>query len=267
MRYDLEMGFSRGLYPGWFFPGSTTRNWRDARFGKKRGVYLGDVRRIHLERITISLRRRSRRATAWFLMPVIPIRRRRADGFTPLKNAERGHSWSFGHGDLDYNPHSHWRQAVENQRRGTGPPVAPDLRRGETTVSPADRVGSSRLRGPVDDDYRAGRARPMMAASGLRRCLSRVAEKWRVGVLPDYASSSDQNGRNSPLALGELKNHLTGAVILPVKRAKPFAARSDRATGDSPRATAAGGWWRRRVKTRLGSQTPLLQVRRRPFRS
>ncbi|HEY3915919.1 MAG TPA: peptidase U32 family protein, partial [Verrucomicrobiae bacterium] len=44
-RYDLEMGFSRGLYTGWF-RGNNNQELAHARFGKKRGVYLGAVSRI-----------------------------------------------------------------------------------------------------------------------------------------------------------------------------------------------------------------------------
>ncbi len=44
-RYDLEMGFSRGLYTGWF-GGVNNQELVHARFGKKRGVYLGEVRRV-----------------------------------------------------------------------------------------------------------------------------------------------------------------------------------------------------------------------------
>ncbi len=41
-RYDMEMAFSRGLYTGWF-RGTNNRELVHARFGKKRGVYLGQV--------------------------------------------------------------------------------------------------------------------------------------------------------------------------------------------------------------------------------
>ncbi|MBD1912877.1 U32 family peptidase [Leptolyngbya sp. FACHB-8] len=51
-RYDLEMAFSRGLYTGWF-EGINNQELVHARFGKKRGVYLGDVTRIQGDRITI----------------------------------------------------------------------------------------------------------------------------------------------------------------------------------------------------------------------
>jgi putative protease len=53
-RYDLEMGFSRGLYTGWF-KGINNQDLVHARFGKKRGVYLGEVRRVQSERVFIKL--------------------------------------------------------------------------------------------------------------------------------------------------------------------------------------------------------------------
>jgi putative protease len=45
-RYKLEMAFSRGLYTGWF-GGINNQRLVHARFGKKRGVFLGEVEDIH----------------------------------------------------------------------------------------------------------------------------------------------------------------------------------------------------------------------------
>jgi U32 family peptidase len=53
-RYDLEMGFSRGLYTGWF-RGINNQELAHARFGKKRGVYLGEVTRVQRDRVFIKL--------------------------------------------------------------------------------------------------------------------------------------------------------------------------------------------------------------------
>ena len=44
-RYQLEMAFSRGLYTGWF-EGIDNQALVHARFGKKRGVFLGEVTRV-----------------------------------------------------------------------------------------------------------------------------------------------------------------------------------------------------------------------------
>jgi len=53
-RYDLEMAFSRGLYTGWF-RGINNQELAHARFGKKRGVYLGEVKRIQGGRVFLEL--------------------------------------------------------------------------------------------------------------------------------------------------------------------------------------------------------------------
>ncbi|MDB6038405.1 MAG: yhbU [Verrucomicrobiales bacterium] len=53
-RYDLEMGFSRGLYTGWF-RGIDNQKLAHARFGKKRGVYLGEVARVERDRVLLKL--------------------------------------------------------------------------------------------------------------------------------------------------------------------------------------------------------------------
>ncbi len=52
--YNLEMAFSRGLYTGWF-EGIDNQTLVHARFGKKRGVYLGDVIRVYPDRDAITI--------------------------------------------------------------------------------------------------------------------------------------------------------------------------------------------------------------------
>jgi putative protease len=53
-RYDLEMAFSRGLHTGWF-GGINNQRLVHARFGKKRGVFLGTVRRIEGGNVLVKL--------------------------------------------------------------------------------------------------------------------------------------------------------------------------------------------------------------------
>jgi U32 family peptidase len=52
--YNLEMAFSRGLHTGWF-RGVNNQELVHARFGKKRGVYLGEVRQIGKEYVSLKL--------------------------------------------------------------------------------------------------------------------------------------------------------------------------------------------------------------------
>jgi len=53
-QYEMEMAFSRGLYTGWF-RGIDNQQLVHARFGKKRGVYLGEVARVLGERVWVKL--------------------------------------------------------------------------------------------------------------------------------------------------------------------------------------------------------------------
>ena len=54
-RYDLEMAFSRGLYTGWF-RGINNQELAHATFGKKRGVFLGEVIRVLRQQVLVKLR-------------------------------------------------------------------------------------------------------------------------------------------------------------------------------------------------------------------
>jgi len=53
-RYELEMSFSRGLFTGWF-GGTDNQKLVHARFGKKRGVYLGEIIKIVRDGVIINL--------------------------------------------------------------------------------------------------------------------------------------------------------------------------------------------------------------------
>jgi putative protease len=53
-RYDLEMAFSRGLFTGWF-GGTDNQKLVHGRFGKKRGVFLGEVRNVSRGGVMVEL--------------------------------------------------------------------------------------------------------------------------------------------------------------------------------------------------------------------
>ena len=52
-RYEVEMTFSRGLFTGWF-AGNDNRRLVHARFGKKRGVFLGDIQRVTRDSVVLA---------------------------------------------------------------------------------------------------------------------------------------------------------------------------------------------------------------------
>ncbi len=53
-RYEMEMSFSRGLYTGWF-GGIDNQKLVHARFGKKRGVYLGEIKKVVPDGVVVAL--------------------------------------------------------------------------------------------------------------------------------------------------------------------------------------------------------------------
>lgn len=100
-RYSLEMAFSRGLYPGWF-RGLNNQELVHARYGTKRGMFLGKVTQI--DRETVALRLES---------PVKPGDGLVFDFGSPEDGEEGGRVYTvntkgadtlltFGHGDLNF---------------------------------------------------------------------------------------------------------------------------------------------------------------------
>lgn len=53
-RYELEMSFSRGLYTGWF-RGVNNQELAHGRFGTKRGVFLGYVRKVYTDAVEVEV--------------------------------------------------------------------------------------------------------------------------------------------------------------------------------------------------------------------
>jgi putative protease len=105
-RYELEMTFSRGLFTGWF-GGIDNQKLVHARFGKKRGVYLGEIKRIVRDGVLIQL-----------AAPVKPGDGIVFDAGRPDEKEEGGRVYEvqparsggpqmtelrFGYGNIDYN--------------------------------------------------------------------------------------------------------------------------------------------------------------------
>jgi putative protease len=53
-KYEMEMAFSRGLFTGWF-GGTDNRQLVHARFGKKRGAFLGEIKKIVRDGVILEL--------------------------------------------------------------------------------------------------------------------------------------------------------------------------------------------------------------------
>jgi putative protease len=210
-RYDLEMGFSRGLYTGWF-RGNNNQELVHARFGKKRGVFLGEVARIQGERIALKL-----------AAPLKPGDGVVFDAGHPDQDEEGGFVYTleargaetllgFGRGDLDYSR----IHTGDKLWKTSDPELDRRLRQSFAGDKPQfQRPLSAEVHG------RAGQPLTVIARdeSGNMAQVSStmpltLAEKQPLGT----EKLRKQLGRlgGTPFELGELKNLLTGTLMLPV---------------------------------------------------
>ena len=210
-RYDLEMGFSRGLYTGWF-RGVNNQELAHARFGKKRGVFLGEVTRVHNDQVALRLQ-------------------------APLKPGD-GIVFDAGHPDQ---PEEGGRVYAVEPR---GPEVLLGFGRGDIQferVHPGDKVWKTsdpeldrrlrqsfagdqpRFQRPItlEVDGRAGEPLVLRARDEFGH-VAQVASRLPLVRAEKQPLRSDrlreQLGRlgGTPFKLAELINRLEGDVILPV---------------------------------------------------
>jgi putative protease len=206
-RYNLEMAFSRGLYTGWF-GGINNQALVHARFGKKRGVYLGAVQRVEGRRVRLRLE-----------APLKPGDGIVFDSGHPDEEEQGGRvyeveqsSISFGRGDVDLNrihPGDRvWKTSdpeLDRRLRQSFAGAAPHFRRRLDLEAhggagqPLTLIGRDELGHIVQLDS----AMPLSAAQKQPLTTDRLREQLgRLG--------------GTPFELGGLQNSLQGEVILPM---------------------------------------------------
>ncbi len=212
--YELQMAFSRGLYTGWF-RGIQNQELAHARFGTKRGVFLGEV--AHVGHETVSLR---------LAAPLKPGDGIVFDAGKPEEREEGGRVYHvdphgpapgtvtlrFGRGDID------WRRVRVGQLvwKTNDPALDRELR----ATFAGDQI---RYQRPITLEVhgRAGTPLTLVADDGdghVVKLESRapLAPAEKQPLTPERLR--DQLGRlgGTPFRLGELKYFLEGAVIVPV---------------------------------------------------
>jgi putative protease len=205
------MAFSRGLYTGWF-GGINNQELVHARFGKKRGVYLGEVRRIHNEQVTVKLE-----------APVKP-----GDGIVfdcghPEAKEEGGRVYAvvskgketiltFGRNDLNL------RRVHIGDRiwKTSDPELDKQLRQSFAGENP-------QFQRPIDVEVYGEIGQPLIAIA--RDQLGNIVQvESAISLVEAHTKPlnterlQEQFGRlgNTPFCLGTLTNHLSDAVMLPV---------------------------------------------------
>ena len=209
--YDLQMGFSRGLYPGWF-RGINNQQLVHARFGKKRGVFLGKVIRVRNEQVTIAREGVVKPGDGVVFDSGHPDQPE--EGGRVYQVAARGNELqlSFGRGDINF------------QRIQTGDRLwktsDPELDRRVRQTFSGDQP---RFQRPLNFEVHGAVGKPLTViardeeghiARADSEMLLETAQKWPLS----QAFLSEQLGRlgGTPFKLGAIEVNLAGAVVLPV---------------------------------------------------
>ena len=215
-QYDLEMSFSRGLFTGWF-GGTDNQKLVHARFGKKRGVFLGEVKKIVRDGV--------------WIQPVTPVKL--GDGVVfdagqpdapeeggriyemETRKAEGGGSFvelRFGYGNIRFE-----RVHLGDKLWKTNDPeLDKRLRQSFAGESP-------RFQRPVEIEVHGHVGGPLtLIARDETGAVAQVASGMplaKAEKLPlTEVKLREQLGRlgGTPFKLGTLKNYLSGDVLLPV---------------------------------------------------
>jgi putative protease len=247
-QYDMEMAFSRGLFTGWM-RGTNNQALVHGRFGKKRGVFLGEVTRVLREAVVVRLEGPLKPGDGIVFDAgkpegdeeggrVYEIRPQRAAGFQPAEPTSSGKrrgqdthfaarsencgqdarstlgeaELRFGHGDIDFS-----RVHVGDKLWKTDDPEL-NRRLRQTFEGETPRVQR-----PVEMEAHGLAGRPLTLI--IRDELGHVAKLESAMPLAVAGKQPltlerlrEQLGRlgGTPFKLGDLKNRLEGEVLVPV---------------------------------------------------
>ena len=212
-RYNMEMAFSRGLHTGWF-GGTNNQALVHARFGKKRGVYLGAVQRVEHQRVQLRLE-----------APLKPGDGIVFDSGHPDEEEQGGRvyqvgqpdpsgesSLSFGHGDVDFSR----VHPGDRVWKTSDPELDRKLRQSFAGATP--RFGRR-----LDLEARGGAGQPLtLIGRDEPGHVVRLDSAMPLAPAHKQPLTTEflrgQLGRlgGTPFALGSLSNALQGDVILPM---------------------------------------------------
>lgn len=213
-RYELQMAFSRGLYTGWF-RGINNQELAHARFGTKRGVFLGEVTHVGSESVSLRLNAPLKPGDGLVFDAGKPDEREeggRVYQISPRGGGAGESTLRFGDGDIN------WRRVHVGQLvwKTSDPALERELR----GTFEGDQI---RFQRPLSLEVhgRAGTPLTLIANDGEGHVAKTesilplaIAEKQPL----TSARLRDQLGRlgSTPFKLGELASYLEGNVILPV---------------------------------------------------
>jgi putative protease len=210
-KYEMEMAFSRGLYTGWF-QGVNNQQLVHGRFGKKRGVYLGQVDGLEGQRVRLKLEGPLKRGDGVVFDAGDPEHQEEGGRVYSIEqNGDR--VWlGFGQGDINFK-----RLHAGDKLWKTSDPAL------ERRLRQSFAEGAPKFQRPLDMEVRgrAGDRLKLVARDRLGHVVSLEsamplarAEKQPL-TLERLRSQLGRLG-GTPFELGETKNFLEGDVLLPV---------------------------------------------------
>jgi U32 family peptidase len=216
-QYEMEMAFSRGLYSGWF-RGNNNQQLVHARFGKKRGVYLGEVSRVENEQVFLRLEAPLKPGDGIVFDASHPEQQEEGGRVYEVKilnSAGKGPdqaALSFGDGDIDFS-----RVHVGDKLWKTDDP---ELNRRLRQTFASDKPNFQR---PISFEVHglAGTPLTIIARDDSGNIVQSNSAMPLAKAEKQPLTSErlrEQLGRlgGTPFKLGELKNFLEGDVLLPV---------------------------------------------------
>ena len=216
-RYELEMSFSRGLFTGWF-GGTDNQKLVHARFGKKRGVFLGEVKKIVRDGVITNLAAPVKLGDGIVFDAGRPDEKEEGGRIYEIQEprfkipGETLTELRFGYGDVNF-----LRVQVGDKIWKTNDPEL-DKRLRQSFAGDAPR-----FQRPIEIEVHGLVGKPLTVIardeSGNVAQVESAMPLAKAEKLPLSAEKlRDQLGRlgGTPFKLGELKNFLAGEVLLPV---------------------------------------------------
>ena len=230
-QYDMEMAFSRGLYSGWF-RGTNNQALVHGRFGKKRGVYLGQVAEVRRDSVIVALEgalkpgdgvvfdagmpEQKEEGGRVYEVEAEPARRSPPPTSAGVRESGTGTPrpvrLSFGRGDIDFN-----RLHVGDRLWKTSDPEL------ERRLRQTFEGAAPRFQRPLSMEVHGLAGQPLtLIARDEAGHVAQATSAMPLTKADKQPFSSErlreQLGRlgGTPFKLGELKNYLEGSVLLPV---------------------------------------------------
>jgi putative protease len=216
-RYEMEMSFSRGLFTGWF-GGTDNRQLVHARFGKKRGVFLGQVSRVLRDGVVVTLAGPLKLGDGVVFDAGHPEGNEEGGRVYEIRNHGSKHATGdtveirFGRGDIDFSR----VHAGDKLWKTNDPELDKRLRQSFAGDVP-------RFQRPIELEVHGLAGKPLTLIlrdeGGHVVKVQSALPLARAEKLPlTDEKLRDQLGRlgGTPFRLGSLRNFLSGEVLLPV---------------------------------------------------